>query len=160
IGVNSTMFSFHDAILFRPLPVREPDSIVTVTVTRNDDPAFLNMISYPDYRDLRDRSRSFDGLLAERLMLFSFARSRDDAREMRMGMFVTDNFFRVLGVEPMLGRAFAPEEGAVPGRDAVVVLGYDFWKNTLGADASILNRVVLINGVDFHVIGVAPERFT
>jgi macrolide transport system ATP-binding/permease protein len=160
IGVNSTMFSFHDAILFRPLPVREPDSIVTVSANRIDDPRALEAASYADYRDLRDRSRSFDGLIADRLTLLSFARSRDDAREMRMAMLVTENFFTVLGVQPMLGRGFAPDEGSVPGRDAVVVIGYDFWKNTLSGDPSILNSVVLINGIDFHVIGVAPESFT
>src|SRR4029078_12282324 len=55
---------------------------------------------------------------------------------------------------------FTSEEGRVPGRDAVVVLGYDFWKNILGADTSILSSVVMINGIAFAVIGVAPESFT
>jgi len=77
-----------------------------------------------------------------------------------MGTIVSENFFRVLGIRPMLGRGFAAEEGRVPGRDAVVVLGYDFWKNALGSDASILNRPVVINGIDFTVIGVLPESFT
>jgi MacB-like periplasmic core domain len=79
---------------------------------------------------------------------------------MRLGMLVSDNFFDVLGVQPALGRRFAPAEGQVPGRDAVVVLGYDFWKNALAGDASILNGIVLINGVDFTVIGVTPPSFT
>jgi putative ABC transport system permease protein len=77
-----------------------------------------------------------------------------------MGMLVSDNFFAVLGVRPLLGRAFIPEEGRVPGRNAVVVLGFDFWKNTLGSDPSLINAGVLINGIDFNVIGVAPESFT
>ena len=128
IGVNSAMFAFHDAILLRPLPVRDPGGIVTVTASSPDDPAFAGRLSYPNYRDLRDRSRSFDGLVADQVTLVSFARSRQATREMRMGTLVTDNFFSVLGVRPLLGRAFIPEEGRVPGRDAVVVLGYDFWK--------------------------------
>jgi hypothetical protein len=73
-----------------------------------------------------------------------------------MGMLVSDNFFNVLGVQPALGRTFTLEEGHVPGRDAVVVLSYDFWKNALAEDTSILDAVVWMNGIDFHVIGVAP----
>jgi len=160
IGVNTALFSFHDAILLRPLPVREPKSIVTVNLAGDDQPSSVGRLSYPNYRDLRDRSRSFDGLLANQLMLFSFAQSRQAAREMRMGMLVNDNFFAVLGVQPMLGRPFTAEEGKVPGRDAVIVLGFDFWKNALGGDSTLLNSIVIINGIDFNVIGVAPESFT
>ena len=57
---------------------------------------------------------------------------------MRLGMLVSDNFFDVLGIQPVLGRRFAAEEGQVPGRDAVVVLGHDFWKNVLAEDPSVL----------------------
>jgi len=60
----------------------------------------------------------------------------------------------------VLGRRFAPTEGQVPGRDAVVVLGYDFWKNALAEDESILGRTILLNGIDFSVVGVAPASFT
>ena len=76
IGVNSALFSFHDAILLRPLPVREPGSIMTISTANPDVPSSVGRLSYPNYRDLRDRSRSFDGMLADQLMLFSFARSR------------------------------------------------------------------------------------
>src|SRR5262245_53108067 len=88
IGVNSAMFSFHDAILLRPLPVREPNSVVTVSAASPDDPAFAGRLSYPNYRDLRAKSRSFDGLVADQLMLLSFGRSRRAPREMRMGALV------------------------------------------------------------------------
>jgi macrolide transport system ATP-binding/permease protein len=158
IGINSALFSFHDAILFRPLPVNDPAAVVTLNAPSPSEPA--GTISYPNYRDVRDQSRSFDGLVAHQLLTFSFSRSREAVREMRLGMMVSDNFFDVLGIQPSLGRRFAPAEGLVPGRDAVVVLGYDFWKNALGGDPSILNQVVLINGVDFAVIGVAPASFT
>jgi predicted permease len=94
------------------------------------------------------------------LSTFSFGRSRDAVRDLRLGMMVSDNFFDVLGIQPALGRRFVPGEGQVPGRDAVVVLGHDFWKKVLAEAPSILNGVVLINGIDFTVIGVAPESFT
>src|SRR5262247_2055422 len=74
IGVNSAMFSFHDAILLRPLPIPDPGSVVTVTASSPDDPAFAGRLSYPNYRDLRAKSRSFDGLVADQLMLLSFGR--------------------------------------------------------------------------------------
>ena len=85
-------------------------------------------------------SQSFDGLIAYQLSTVSFARSRQTVREMRMGMLVSDNFFDVLGIQPVLGRRFTPEEGQVPGRDAVVVLGHDFWKNVLAEDRSVARR--------------------
>jgi predicted permease len=161
IGANSALFSLHDALLLRPLPVRDPGSVVTVTAASPEDQLiFSGGVSYPNYRDLREQSRSFDGLVADQLITVSFGRSRQTAREMRMGMLVSDNFFNVLGIQPALGRRFTSEEGQVPGRDAVVVLGYDFWKNALAEDRSILNGVVLLNGIEFNVIGVAPASFT
>ena len=159
IGANSAMFSIVDAELLRPLPVPNADSVVTVGTAGPDDRA--SSVSYPNYRDLREQARTFLGLVAyRRSLLTTFARSRTDAREMRMGMLVSDNFFEVLGVQPALGRGFTAEEWAAPGRDAVVVLGHDFWKNVLGGDPAVLNQVVLINGIEFTVVGVAPASFT
>src|SRR5262245_41875919 len=91
IGVNSAMFSFHDAILLRPLPVRDPDSVVVVTATSPDDASPQSRLSYPNYRDLQEKNKSFDGLIAGQITLFSFARSREMTREMRMGMLVSGN---------------------------------------------------------------------
>ncbi len=159
IGANTAVFSVADTLLLRPLPVHEPDAIVTVGLAGPD--GRIGGISYPNYRDLREESRSFEGLIAyQRQAPRTFARSPKDVREMRLGMLVSDNFFDVLGVRPALGRMFTPEEGRVPGRDGVVVLGYHFWKHMLAGDASIVNQVVWINGIDFTVVGVAPESFT
>src|SRR5436189_1004715 len=77
IGVNSALFSFHDAVLLRPLPVRDPGSIVTIGSGTAEEPPSVARLSYANFRDLRARSKSFDGMLADQLMLFSFARSRD-----------------------------------------------------------------------------------
>jgi predicted permease len=160
IGVNGAIFSLNDALLWRPLPVRDPGSIVSVTTEGRDDRGPTPLVSYPNYRDMRSNSDSFDGLVAHQGTTVSFARSRQASREMRVGMLVSDNFFDVLGILPALGRSFTPEEGRGPDRDAVVVLGHDFWKNTLGEDQSILGGVVVIDGFDFTVIGVAPASFT
>jgi predicted permease len=74
-------------------------------------------------------------------------------------MMVSGNYFHVLGVEPQLGRGFREDEDEVPGRDAVVVLGPDFWKHEFASDRSVVGRTVRLNGTDFTVIGVAPETF-
>ena len=74
-------------------------------------------------------------------------------------MMVSGNYFRVLGVEPRLGRGFRDDEDQAPGRDAVVVLGPDFWKNEFASDPGVVGRAVRLNGRDFTVIGVAPDSF-
>ncbi len=158
IGANGAIFSLADAAILRPLPVREPGAIVTIGAASPDDRRGGLAVSYPNYRDLRAHAQSFDGLIAHQRSTVSFGRSRDAVRDMRLAMLVSDNFFAVLGIQPALGRGFTAEEGAR--RDAVVVLGHDFWTNVLGEDGSILNGVVWINGVEFMVVGVAPERFT
>jgi putative ABC transport system permease protein len=158
IGANSAIFSLADVLLLRPLPVSDPASILTVN-TEGPEGDF-GLMSYPNYRDLRERTRSFDGLVAYTVQRVAVSRSRDASREMRRGMLVSDNFFSVLGVQPALGRSFSRDEAHVPGRDAVVVLSDDYWKNALGADPAVLNGELWMNGVAFHVIGIAPPGFT
>jgi predicted permease len=162
IGVNSAMFSFADALLLRPLPVLRPSEVVTVGT--DSAGGFLadrlSFVSYPDYLNFRNQSKSFAGLVAFDLAIFGFSPHPDALPHMKMGMLVTGNFFRVMGVEPELGRGFRPDEDQVPGRDAVVVLGHDFWEQELAGDGSIIGRRVRLNGTEFTVIGVAPERFT
>jgi predicted permease len=160
IGANGALFSLHDALMLRPLPVRQPDGIVTITASSREDEIAGAGMAYANFRDLRERARSFDGMVATAFQGVSFARRRQDIREMRTAMLVSDGFFDVLGVQAGWGRRFAADEGRVPGKDAVVVLGYDFWHNVLGGDPSIVNTAVVINGVDFIVAGITPERFT
>ncbi len=158
IAVNSTLFSFADALVLRPLSVSRPSQVVTLQGKTPRDSA--GNISYRDYADFRDRSKSFDGLVAFTLGTFGFTAKRGDLPRVETGMLVSGNLFQAMGVEPGLGRGFRPEEDLVPGRDAVVVLGHDFWEKQLGADPSIIGRHVWLNAVEFTVIGVAPERFT
>lgn len=158
IAVNSTLFSFADAVLLRPLSVSRPGEVIALKGKTPSDSA--GNISYRDYADFRDRSKSFDGLVAFTMSSFGFTAKRVDLPQVETGMLVSGNFFQAMGVEPELGRGFRPEEDHVPGRDAVVVLGHDFWQKQLGADRSIIGRHVWLNGVEFTVIGVAPERFT
>jgi len=158
IGANSTIFSLADALLFRPLPVARPGEIVSI---RGQTPGnrFVQL-SYPEYRDVRDHNRSFNGLVAFTLGTYGFAEGPNDLPQIRAGLMVSGDFFRVLGVEPQLGRGFRPEEDQATGRGAVVVLGRDFWEKHYAGNASVLGRRVRLNGVEFTIIGVAREGFT
>ncbi|HEY3743355.1 MAG TPA: ABC transporter permease [Bryobacteraceae bacterium] len=157
IGANSAIFSLADALLLRPLAVRDPGSVVTLTTNTPDNP--YGGVSYPNYRDIRAAAQSFDGMVAYKFGTWGVATSAKDVAQMRMGMFVSDNFFDVLGVAPKLGRSFRPDEGQVPGRDAVLVLGHDYWRDQFASDPSIVGKTLRLNGIDFTVIGIAPEEF-
>lgn len=159
IGATSAMFSFGDALLLRPLPVPEPSRIAAVSTSTGE--IFANTaLSYPDYRDFRDGNRSFDGLIAASRVAFGFKPDAKSLPKIAIGMYVSGNFFRALGVQPVLGRAFLETEDQALGRDAVVVLGHDFWLHQLNASPSVAGSTIWLNSVPFTVIGVAPEQFT
>ncbi len=160
IGATSAMFSFANAMLLRPLPVWEPGRIAAVTTTSSSPFGVDSAISYPDYKDYRDRNRTFSGLVAAVYSNFGFSRDATSTPKMAFGFFVSGNFFRVLGVEPALGRGFRDSEDQAVGRDPVVVLGHDFWVSQFGASRSVIGNRIRLNGIDFTIIGVAPENFT
>jgi predicted permease len=158
IGMTTTPFSMLDALIFRPYPVPQPGNVVTLVSTSHDN-AF-DSFSYREFLDIRDHTKSYDGVIANTtLASVGFSADPGAAPRVRAGMLVSGNYFRVLGVEPRVGRGFRDEEDTVPGRDAVVVLGAGFWKHEFGSDPSVVGRVVRLNGTDFTVIGVAPESF-
>jgi len=158
IGANSAIFSLADGLLLRPLPVPNPSRVVTL---RSRTPSGkLGELSYPDFADLRDHNQSFDGLVAYQVAPCGMATDPKAQPQLRFGFQVSGNFFRVLEIKPQIGRGFKPEEVQVPGRDAVVVLGNDFWKSEFAGDPSVIGRSIRINGIDFTVIGVAPKSFT
>ena len=160
IGANCAVFSFADGLLLRPLTVPRPNEVLTIGSTASTTTRDLLRASYRDYVDIRDRSESFEGLVAFTDAVVGFAAEPSTLPRLRIGMLVSGNFFPVMGVEPELGRLFRPEENQVPGRDAVVILGHDFWERQLGADRGILGRTIRLNGIEFAVIGVAPGGFT
>lgn len=164
IGANSAMFSLANGLLLRPLPVPDPGGLIVVQSQLKGESLGgvfqVSQMSYPDYADLRDRNKSFGGLAASEFSPFGFAVDTHAAPQMKFGVLVSGNFFDVMGVHPVLGRAFRPDEDQAQGRDAVVVLGYELWKTELGGQPDIAGKTVLLNGIRFNVIGVAPESFT
>jgi predicted permease len=158
IGANAAIFSLADAILLRPLPIAAPSSVVDITTFTPDNSS--GGVSYPNFRDLESKSHSFDGMLAYQTSTLGISTSSKTLPQVRYGVIASGNFFDVIDVRPVLGRAFLPEEDKVPGRDPVVVLAYDFWQKELAKDPEVIGRALRIKGIDFTVIGVAPESFT
>jgi macrolide transport system ATP-binding/permease protein len=163
IGANSAMFSLADALLLRPLPVPHASELIMVqSHVRGEAIAGIAQysgLSYPDFKDLRDRSKSFAGLAASQYSQFGFATEKGALPQMKFGELVSGDFFRVLDVPLTLGRPFRPDEDKVPGRDAVVVLGHELWRTEFASDPSVVGRTIFLNNVPFTVIGVAPEPF-
>ena len=160
IGATSAMFSFADALILRPLPVLDPTRIVAVTTSSSNAFGSNTALSYPDYRDYRDSSRSFDGLLAASITSFGFKADPKALPKVTYGMYVSGNFFNVLGVQPVLGRGFLESEDRAVGRDAVIVLGHDYWKQQFNASPAVIGSTIWINSVPCTIIGVTPEQFT
>ena len=158
IGMTVTPFSMLDALMFRPYPIPDPDAVVTLVSTSRDNS--VDNFSYREYLDIRAQTQSYDGVVANApLRPVGFATEPLATPRIAGGMLVSGNYFRVLGVEPALGRGFREQEDAVPGRDAVVVLGPGFWKREFASDPAVVGTAIRLNGTDFTVIGVAPESF-
>jgi predicted permease len=158
IGMTSATFSMVDALIFRPYPVPHPGNVVTLVSTTRDTP--FDDFSYREYLDIGDKTTSYDGVIAYTDMeAVGFSAQPGTTPQVRGGMMVSGNYFDALGVTPRLGRGFREDEDKVPGRDAVVVLGSDFWRHQFASDSSVVGRTVRLNGKDFTVIGVAPQTF-
>ncbi len=158
IGMTAGTLSMVDALIFKPYPVPHPSGIVTLVSTTHD--SSFDDFSYREYLDIRGKTKSYDGVIANADMeAVGFSAEPAATPRIKGGMMVSGNYFHVLGVEPRLGRGFREDEDQVPGRDAVVVLGPDFWKREFASDPSVLGRTIRLNGTAFTVIGVAPETF-
>src|SRR6266478_2213296 len=158
IGMTSATFSMVDALIFRPYPVPHPSSVVTLVSTTHD--SNFDDFSYREYLDIRAKTKSYDGVIAYAdMQAVGFTAEHGAMPRVRGGVMVSGNYFRALGVEPRLGRGFREDEDQVPGRNAVAVLGPDFWNHEFASDPSVIGRKVRLNGTEFTVIGVAPETF-
>jgi len=157
IAANSTILSWMSATLFNPIPgVSDTGALVTVMRGEPSDhpsPPF----SLPDLRDLRERTRTFSGILGyhdDYISLTGVAKP-----ERIYGALTTTNYFDVLGVHPILGRAFLPEEEQKGNGAAVVVISYAVWQNHFTLDPKIVGRTIQLNRHPYTVIGVAPRDF-
>jgi putative ABC transport system permease protein len=154
-GATTVMFSAVHGLLLKPLPYPEPERLVMVRGARRAQPG-SDMISYPDYRDWRDQSRSFEAIAALRSADVTLA--GPGGPERIEGAAVTASFFRVLRVAPALGRLF-PAEADRPGGERVAVLGHGLWQRRFGADPTLVGQSILLSGHAHTVIGILPAGF-
>jgi putative ABC transport system permease protein len=161
IGANTAVFSVLNAVLLRPLPFHEPQNLVALgeyDAREKADPGTeIDSISYLDYVDFRDQSQVFDRVAVYTNQSVSTLTDGTEATHVQ-GESVSANLFALLGVQPMLGRTFLPNEDE-PGNH-VVILSHQLWQRRFGADRGIIGKTVTLDGKQFQVIGVMPPRFT
>jgi len=164
IGANTSIFSLTNQILLRDLPVPYADRLVILRSpgpnhghTWGDVDQGAQSFSYPMYKDLRERATVFSGLLACRRVT-GIVSGHCEAQVAHADL-VSGNFFDTLEVQPELGRLFTPSDETAPGANTVAVLSFNYWSRQFGADPSILNKPLTVNGVPLTVVGVARKGF-
>jgi predicted permease len=156
IGANATIFTLLNGILLRSLPVRDPATLAAVYSSDPKNPGFLP-VSYLNYKDFRDRNTVFSSLALYAPIVINLT-GMGEARPL-MAHIVTGNYFETLGVKPVVGRAFLPEEDVTPNASAVTVISYGLWRRLFASDPAITSRTLMLSGRAFSIVGVAPEEF-
>jgi putative ABC transport system permease protein len=157
IGANTAIFSVVNTVLLRPFPYRDPERLMIVD---HFYPSLNNLeagASAPGFRDLRDKTAIFDGVYVWNGWNPALTGSGGEPQRLQ-GTRASGLIFRTLGVAPVVGRAFTPEED-VPGKNRVVVLSYGFWQRQFGGERSVIGKPMTLNGEPYDVIGVMPPSF-
>jgi putative ABC transport system permease protein len=154
IGANTAIFSVVNAVLLRPLPYQEAEQLVMIWQTENPSRE-LGPVAPSNFLDWQAQSRTLEAIAATRH--WSFNLTGRDRPEQLNGAVVSTNLFTVLGVKPILGRAFRPEEGQ-PGGSRVVILSEGLWQRRFGADPNIIGQDLTLNAERCTVVGVMPEK--
>jgi putative ABC transport system permease protein len=155
IGANTAIFSVVDGLLLRPLPYREPERLVMLSHKPRQQ-GRRNTISYPNFSDWRERAQSFEGMTSVRSEAFNLT-GVDRPVQLR-GRMVNWNFFRLLGVQPQLGRLFVSEDDRY-GAPRTALVSHGMWREKFGGDADVIGQKLLLNGEPHEVIGVLPQGF-
>ena len=150
IGANTAIFSVVNAVLLRPLAYKNPERLVTLLHI------FNNPVAVANYIDWRDQSRSFEAMGAAEYWSPNLTGS--DPPEHLLGLRMTQNLLPMLGVEPLLGRAFVPGEDQT-GTEHEVVLSHRLWQRRFNSDPNILGKSIVLDGQGYTVIGVMPVEF-
>ena len=151
IGANVAIFSVVDAVVLHPLPLPHPERIVSLTSSRFGD--FAKYLSWPDFADIRDQTRSFQGLAAYRSDQYMLSGIEQPA--LLPGVSTTAELFTVLGIQPAVGRGFATGEDEV-GQNHVVILSHRLWRARFAGDPKVVGRTITLDGEPYTIIGVAP----
>ncbi|SPE38678.1 Permease [Candidatus Sulfopaludibacter sp. SbA6] len=170
IGANTAIFSLINAVMLRLLPVAHPEQLVLLTDPGasgihidTTEHGVREILAYPEFEELRTHNQVFSGMFAAQSALgqvdvVTGRGAAEQAAKARMQL-VSGEFFGVLGVQPVLGRAFTPAEDRTPGANPVAVISYGFWQRRFGADPGIVGKTLRVGRATFQILGVAPEGF-
>jgi macrolide transport system ATP-binding/permease protein len=161
IGANTAVFTIVNTFLLNPLPIEHASELAAVHTARAKKTAEqgdLRPISFLNLKDYRDKNHVFSSL-AGYSSPTALTMSIGTESQRVFAEVVTANYFDTLGMRPLLGRFFLPEEDAIPGANPVVVIGYSVWQSRFGGVTDILGRTIKLNNTAFTVIGVAPQGF-
>ena len=167
IGASTAIFTIFDQALLRSLPVKDPQQLVLLQFSGDraghvndqggDHEGARAYFSYPMYRDLRDKSTAFAGLIATAVS--SAGVSWHNSAESVPAEIVSGNYFNVLGIRPAAGRLFAGSDETAPGANPVAVLSFDYWKRRFNEDPKIVGQTITLNGTPFTVVGIVSPGF-
>ena len=163
IGANTTIFTVVNAILLHPLPVKDIPRLVEVdtidTKTRVTAANFTKMgMSYPNCQDYIRQNQVFSGLVCW-VGPIPLTWSGSTEPKQVLGQMVSANYFELLGVSPVAGRFFLPDEDTKPGGNNVAVLSYNLWVNKFGSDLNIIGKVITLNATPYTIVGIGPPGF-
>ncbi|HUQ88658.1 MAG TPA: ABC transporter permease, partial [Vicinamibacterales bacterium] len=163
IGANTTIFTWVQAVLFRPIPLAADPSSIRIAAMENREGQSRSW-SYPNFIDFRDRTTMLD-VIAQDDQTFSIAvdpstsLSAGDTAERAWGALVSGNYFDFMGIRPAAGRFFTSQDDVTPGGHPVAVLSYSNWQRRFAGDPSVIGKQIAINNTPMTIIGVAPEGF-
>ncbi|HKV27624.1 MAG TPA: ABC transporter permease [Candidatus Acidoferrales bacterium] len=155
IGANTALFSIINGVLLKPLPYPHPEQLFTLHESKPNFPT--GSISYPNFRDWQKNNRTFSAMAIARGYNFSFT-GKGEAERVR-AEFITSDFFSILGIKPLLGRAFGPGEDEIGAAAPLAIVSEGFWREKLGAAPGILGKSLVLDGKSYTVVGVIPAKF-
>lgn len=169
IGANSAIFTVIDDLLLKQLPVDDPKMLVSfgdgsdAGIIAASDPGPYDIFPYGFYRRISADKSELDGICAfasfPTMVSVRTGAGTEGPATQATSHLVSGTFFHVLGARPVMGRVFTPEDSAAEGRNAVAVVSYHYWQESLSADPNVVGRAIAINGKSFVVIGVMPGSF-
>ncbi|MBI2517203.1 MAG: ABC transporter permease [Opitutae bacterium] len=157
IGINTTVFTLVNAVLFKPVPVPGGERLVVVTQQESANPRGRGPISLTEYRAYREGSHAFAGLEGVARYLAVISENGNPPERYGMGV-VTPGLFEMLKTPPVLGRGFSPADGRA-GAPQVLLLGYGVWQKRYAGASDVIGRTVRLNGAPATIIGVMPQGF-
>src|SRR5829696_8478479 len=158
IGANSTIFSIASAMLLRPLPgLAAPHRLLDIGRSRQSGE--FDTVSYPNYKDIRDRVTTLSDVYAYEIEPHSMSLGGDGGAERVYGAVVSANYFSVLGTVAERGRLLQDDDDNEVGGSPVAVISHELWVRRFASDSSIVGSQIRVNGFPFAVVGIAPKGF-